>query len=332
MNSRPGFFFCVCPDPELSRRKIRELLGRFPPSSGGWEEAVFWAEEGLGDDFWQALTVQNLFGGAKAVILRGAEALPAESWRALSVALAKVPPTVWPFLCLEGAFDNKGPKLPAHVLKLKGYIFAREKGWVWESPGLNAARLKELTRDYFAARELRLAPGALEAIAAALPADACAAKLELDKIALAAQGKEINAESAGVIAHEPEIDVFSFLRDIEAQAKGGAGRGGADFLRAWRAVLVDQVSRDTMIFSFIGALLREARVLWQILFKEKVFLPDFILTEKRRLAQSLGLRGVAALWELALAAEQGIKSGERKEDQALEALTAGLIELFQGRA
>lgn len=336
MSVRPGFFFCICPDPELSRRKIREFLGRFPPSSGGWEEEVFWAEDGLGDDFWQALTVQNLFGGSKALILRGAEALPAESWRALSRALAKVPPTVWPFLCVEAAFDNKGAKLPAVVGKLKCYLFAREKNWLWESPGLNAAGLKELTRDYFASRGFELAPGALEAIAAALPYDASAAWLELEKIALATPDKKLEAESAAIIAHEPEIDVFSFLRNIEAQVRGSAARGAVtareDFLRAWRAVLVDQVSRDTMIFSFIGALLREARTLWQILFKEKVFLPDFILEEKRRLARSLGLRGVATLWDLALAAELGIKSGERKEDQALEALTAGLIELFQGKA
>ena len=62
MSTRPGFYFCVCPDPELSRQKIRGLLQTFPPPSGSWQEAVFWAEDGLGDDFWQALTVQNLFG------------------------------------------------------------------------------------------------------------------------------------------------------------------------------------------------------------------------------------------------------------------------------
>ena len=332
MSARPGFYFCICPDPELSRQKIRGLLNGFPPSVGAWKELVFWGEDGLGDEFWQALTVQNLFGEHRAVILRGAQALLADDWRALSRALATVPPTVWPFLCLETAFDGKGPKLPAHVTKLKCRAFAVEKGWVWESPGLNAAGLKDLVRGYCAAQGLTLAPGSLEAIAAALPPDALGARLELEKIALAAPDKTITPESAAIIAHEPDIDVFAFLRAIEAQAKGAAAgeRGGNDFLQVWRAVLVDEVSKETMLFPFVGALVREARVLWQILFKEKVFIPNYALAEKQKLARTLGLRGVAALLDLALAAEWGIKSGERKEEQALEALTAGLIDLFQG--
>lgn len=332
-SARPGFYFCICPDPELSRQKIRGLLDRFPPSSGQWKEAVFWGEDGLGDEFWQALTVQNLFGEHRAVILRGAQALLADDWRALSRALATVPPTVWPFLCLEVAFDGKGPKLPAHVAKLKCRAFAVEKGWTWESSGLNATGLKDLVRDYCAAQGLNLAPGSLEALAAALPPDALAARLELEKIALAVPDKNITPESAAIIAHEPEIDVFAFLRAIEAQAKGASAgtRGGGDFLQVWRAVLVDEVSKETMLFPFVGALVREARVLWQILFKEKVFIPNYVLSEKQKLARTLGLRGVAALWDLALTAERGIKSGERKEEQALEALTAGLMDLFQGR-
>ena len=165
-----------------------------------------------------------------------------------------------------------------------------------------------------------------------MPPDALGARLELEKIALAAPDKTITPESAAIIAHEPDIDVFAFLRAIEAQAKGAAAgeRGGNDFLQVWRAVLVDEVSKETMLFPFVGALVREARVLWQILFKEKVFIPNYALAEKQKLARTLGLRGVAALWDLALAAEWGIKSGERKEEQALEALTAGLIDLFQG--
>ena len=331
MEARPGFYFCVCPDPELSRQKIRSLLTRFPPPSGQWKEVVFWGGDGLGDEFWQALRVQNLFGEHKALILREAQALLAEDWRALSRALATVPPTVWPFLCLEGAFDHKGPKLPAQVSKLKCRAFAVDKGWNWESAGLDAGGLKNMVRDYCAEHGLQLAPNSLEAIAAALPPDATAARLELEKIALAAPDNTLTPDSVAIIAHEPDIDVFAFLRAIEAQAKGGSRRGQTDFLQAWRAVLVDEVSKETMLFPFIGALVREARVLWQILFKEKVFIPGYALADKERLARALGVRGVAALWDLALTAERGIKSGERKEDQALEALTAGLIDLFQGR-
>ena len=332
MADRPGFFFCICPDPELCRDKVRGLLRQFPPPTGtAWEEHVFWGEDGLGEDFWKALGSQNLFGACKAVILRSAQALPADDWRTLSRALASVPYSTWPLICLEVAFDNKGAKIPAHAAKLRGLSFARDKGWVWESSGLNAAGLKALVRDYCAEQGLTADKETMDALAALLPADAGAARQELEKVFLAAADGVVTRDILQVVAHEPEIDVFAFLRALQTQA-GGTEAGRDDFLKAWRAVLLDQVSKDSLLFPFLGALIREARTLWQILFKEKVFIPNFVLGEKQRLARTLGVRGVAALWDLALTAERGIKSGERKEEQALEALTAGLIALFQARA
>ena len=331
MTDRPGFFLCICPDPELCRDKVRGLLRQFPPPSGKvWAEHVFWGEDGLGEDFWKALNSQNLFGDCQAVILRSAQLLSADDWRALSRALATVPPSTWPLICLEVAFDGKGAKIPAHVSKLKGLAFARSQGWVWESPGLNATGLKSLVRDYCAEQGLKADKETMDALAALLPADAGAARQELEKVFLASPDGVVSKDVLQVVAHEPEIDVFAFLRALQSQT-GSKGAGADDFLKAWRAVLLDQVSKDSLLFPFLGALVREARVLWQILFKEKVFVPAFVLGEKQRLARALGVRGVAALWELALTAERGIKSGERKEEQALEALTAGLLELFRSK-
>ena len=45
----------------------------------------------------------------------------------------------------------------------------------------------------------------------------------------------------------------------------------------------------------------------------------------------LGFAGVARLWEIALAAEKGIKTGERSPEQAFEMLTADLFRLFGHR-
>ena len=42
----------------------------------------------------------------------------------------------------------------------------------------------------------------------------------------------------------------------------------------------------------------------------------------------MGIRRLSELWELALEAEQGIKSGEVSEEQALERLIADLFSLF----
>jgi DNA polymerase-3 subunit delta len=48
------------------------------------------------------------------------------------------------------------------------------------------------------------------------------------------------------------------------------------------------------------------------------------------LAQSLGAARLARIWDLALQADKGIKSGERSPEQAFEILTAGLFLLFRG--
>lgn len=85
-----------------------------------------------------------------------------------------------------------------------------------------------------------------------------------------------------------------------------------------------------MLFYFLTMLVREARILWQLaLGEEKVVgAPPFALDRKRPLAQRMGPDRLAVIWDLALEAELGVKSGEHSPDQAFERLLAGMAELF----
>lgn len=337
---RPGFSFLVCPDSRLARLELQRLLKAHPaqnlPQAGqglpglqagrgnGWLEQVYWADEELPPAFWEDLTLQGMFSSAKAVILRQANLLPAESWKKLSAALGKANADTWPFLFMEVDFDRGSPKIPAHIQKLKCWEFAEKQGWVWSHGGLEQRSLPVFVRDEAKKRGLSFAPGTLEAIIPKLPLDATALLLELDKLELAAGisgdgDMVVGEEQAALLAHEPDMDIFAFIRAVQE---------GKNTAEVWRKLNRDELSGEGSVFSFLALLLREARILWQLLSGEPVNLPPSILPAKKRLAQHLGFNGLAQLWELAFEAERGIKSGERSPEQAHEALIAGLMRVF----
>jgi DNA polymerase-3 subunit delta len=89
-------------------------------------------------------------------------------------------------------------------------------------------------------------------------------------------------------------------------------------------------SQDTVL-PFLGLMLREARLLWQLASGEgeQVRLPPRVRQEKANMARKLGLVGLARIWTLLMEAETGIKSGQRTPDQAMEMLVSGLLPLFR---
>ncbi|MBQ4133400.1 MAG: DNA polymerase III subunit delta [Desulfovibrionaceae bacterium] len=336
--SRPGFLFCISPDSTLLKQHVELLAARFPPpggaalmppalssSSQGWNRKVFWGDSGLEDEFWDCLGVQNLFGGGTLVVLRNAQALPADTWKKLSKAMAQANPAVWPVLCLEVEFERGKPKIPAHITRLKAFDFAGKQGWVWQSPGLDARGLQSYIQAQSKKLGLDIPPALLSQLAAALPSNAAAVQLELEKLALLVQtegeNNQLKPEHLSLIRQQAEVDIYRVLRALQNN------RNSAE---VWAMAMASESgsSNDKMLFGFLGALVREARILWQILFSENVYIPAGALAEKQALAQKLGVRRLAELWELALEAEQGVKSGEVSEDQALERLLADLSLLF----
>ena len=86
----PGFFFCICPDAAFLREYMdRELLAPLFSADGDASRVdvqTFWADEGLDRRFWDALTLLSMDGRRRVLIVRGAQQLPADTWKKLSVS------------------------------------------------------------------------------------------------------------------------------------------------------------------------------------------------------------------------------------------------------
>jgi DNA polymerase-3 subunit delta len=320
---RPDVLFLVCPDGQLISRRIEAELGSAPE----YERRVYWGDDDppLPEGFWQDLTIQNLFATPKAVVLRRGHLLKVDDWDRIAGALAAKPSSVLPVFCLEGEWKKKAP-VPAALARRPLWKAAAKRGWVWEQPGLNRQTMGDFVRRWAGEQGLELAPGAQQALAGVLPCDARAASLELEKVDLAAgPGRRVTPQLADLVATDREMDFFAFT---DALSQGGNPRD------IWQRVLRDHLKqpKEQMLFPLLGSLAREARILGLILAGEeqRAKVHPFVVKKKTSLARRLGPRGVAALFDLCMAAEQGVKSGERRTDQALDKLVADLSRIYRG--
>lgn len=316
--TRPGFSFLVCPDAELLKRRMQALAAEADPQ-GRFQRRVFWGDEGLTPAFWEALTLQSLLGTPRMLVVRNAHTLPVQAWRDLSPQLARFHDQAWPVFCLEAEFDRGKPKIPAALEKQKFWALARDKKWIWQSAGLSDRELRSMVADWAKSLHLTLAPDALQAIVRALPLDASSVARELAKLELALEpGQAIGPKLAELISFSPDMEIFAFIDSLE--------RGNIPS-EAWRKTL--SLAGADQFFPFQAMVLREARILWQLLFQDgSVRLPREVHSFKANLARRLGPERLARIWDLAWEAEAGIKTGERNPEQALEMLVAGLMRTF----
>ncbi|MFP5240123.1 MAG: DNA polymerase III subunit delta [Acidobacteriota bacterium] len=320
MSQRPGFTFLVCPDPEMVKRRLEQLMAA---SGGGFARQVFWGDA---DDFdpawWQALSTVSLFAQPKAVVLRRAEGLGADFWEKLARPLSGFNEHAWPVICLEGPHDpKKGPSLPKGLAERPYWKVGQQKGWVWISPGLTEETLGPLLRQWAQSRNLRFGKGALSELTRLLPRNMAAASAELEKLELAAVDGEIGADLAGMNPVEAELDIFGFLKALEE---------GRDPAGVWRTVFGHQLSSDDgFLFQFLAILAREYRLMWQLLHEDpECKAHPYVRKLKTPMAGRLGTAGLAKMWDLAMEAECSVKSGRKSPDQALELLVAELHMLF----
>lgn len=318
--SRPGYMFLICPDAELLHARIDELKEQF--NAGDFEKKVYWADEELPSQFWDDLTLQTLFGSSKIVILRRAHTLKAAVWDAIDKTVATLSDSSFLFLCLEGKWERKGPPVPAVLKKRNCWKFADKKKWTWQSAGLDEKSISGFVGKWARANAINIEGPVMNALARALPRDARAARLELDKLELAAgPERKLLMEHIGLIAYNEEMDFFQFMRSMSE---------GGDAVEIWRRVLTNHSEKDSMIFMLTASLTREARALWMMLHGEEsaVRLPPFVKKQKQALARRLGPARITRLFDMVLEAELGIKTGQRKPEQALELLVASLTSLF----
>ena len=318
--SRPGYIFLTCPDAELLHGRIAEILDS--NNSSDFEKKVYWADDELPSTFWDDLTLQTLFGSSKAIILRRAHTLKVATWKMLDKALSALSSSSFLFLCLEGAWTKKSAPIPAVLKKQKCWQYAEKQNWVWQSAGLDEKSITGFINQWSARTSILMDNGVKQALTKALPKDARAAKLELDKLELAAgPEKKLLMDHLDMIAFSEDMNFFEFMN---AMSQGG------DTIEIWRRVLTNHMEKDSMIFMLTASLTREARNLWMMLHGEEssVGLPPFVKKQKKVLAQRLGPARIAKIFDIVLEAEIGIKTGSRRPEQALELLVAALTSLF----
>ncbi|MFP4480401.1 MAG: hypothetical protein ACLFOA_06005, partial [Desulfohalobiaceae bacterium] len=316
---RPGFMFLICPDAGLLRQ---ELHRRLQEDQGQWEKHIFWADEELPEKFWTTLTLDGLLPEGNAVVLRKADEVQASFWKELHPVLARFRSKIWPFFCLEKEWSKGKPPIPASLSKQKYWQLAQEKGWIWQSPGLSRAGLRQYLQSWAQAKGFRLQEQFVGMALQILPLDAVQLQSELQKLELLAwDRKELQPADLGQVSLQGSTDIFGFLQGLQSK--------GAE-LRVWQEVLRYQLQGNTdQIMLLLRLLLREARIMWQLLQGEKpsASLPVRIQEQKQVLARELGEAGLSRFWEILLQTETDIKSGSISQDQAWEILSSKLLRI-----
>ncbi len=318
---RPGFFFCICPDAALLREYVeRELLSPLTSASSLPPDVqTFWADEGLDRRFWDALTLLGMDGRNRALVVRGAQQLPADVWKKLSSALGTPRSGVLPVFCLEGPWEKGQPKLPAHVAKLRCLAFAESRKWVWRSAGIDVRSLRQYVQKQASGMGLRLAPDALNTLSEMLIPDASAIHGVLEQLYLASPDGAVDVALVRQMTEfTPEAVIFDVIRQLE--------NGNAKAV--WKTLLREGDGGESLLFPLLTLMAREARMLWQMNAGDKVFVPQFVENEKRRLASRVGFEGLCRLFSALEKAELSVKSGARQPLQAMEELVATLSLVF----
>lgn len=322
----PGFYFCLCPDASLSREHVAGLVAQLSGAHGQpYEQKTWWAEEGLDNRFWESLTLQGLTDTPRALLVRGAQVLPAETWKKLSAAMGTPRSGILPIFFLESAWEKGQAKLPAHVAKLKCMEFAEKRKWIWRSPGLTANTLRRHVQEKANALGLVFEGNALEDLCSVLALDAASVQGVLEQLSLAAvvdreSGvRHIDADLARqMTSHSPEVLIFDFIRYLQEGNRAAV----------WKTLLAEGDGGEAMLFPLLALLAREARTLWQIHAGEDVWLPQYLAGAKRALAMKVGKSGLSRIFSSIMEAEWAVKSGRRQPLQALEELVAELTLIF----
>ncbi len=317
---RPDFSIIICHDSFLLQKHIELLFSRLGEGKI-WQRHVFWGDEAIPPAFWEHLTLQSLFATSKALIVRNAQNIPAESLRLISEGIIKnSSKNVWPIICLEVPFDKGRPKLAPHIVKIPFFTIAQAQKSIEEVEGLHSGNLPKFIQETAKSANLNLTSHELQLLSGLLPLDAIQIHNEISKLALCKdeQGK-LTVKVEDVINHSHELGIFELLSSIQQKKDAPA---------VWRHILDDQLQGDNTVFSFNSILLREARQLWQIFTGESVYLPPSILQIKRNTAKKLGFAGIAKIWEYTRQADKSIKTGEANTGQAFETLTANIFSLF----
>ncbi len=322
--SRPGFYFCFCPDSNLLKRQINKIISQWNQEE--WEMVTLWSDDPeLEQRVWNSLNLPNMMGPSRAVVLRRCEDFKEEFWSGMSPALKGYKPGIWPFFCLEAPWKKNTPQVPAGLAKQRYYQIAKQKNWIWQFPGITRQNLPRYLQKRAKELNLTINSQVQEKLLWILPLDSHGIDQELDKLSLLApENGKIEMEHLAIVESKSHLDIFTLLQKVQQSQ---------NITQVWHKIFEDQQSGHESLFPFLGLLLREARILWHLASNEqdKVSLYPRVKQEKNALAKKLGQENISRLWSLILEAEMGVKSGTILPEQAMENLVANLFQLFGSR-
>lgn len=313
---RPGFSFLVCPDGELIRDELETMLAQYPPANGQWQKHVFWGDEEPDNKYWETLGRSDLFSAGKLVVVRNAQNWNAQIWKSISSALSHGQDNVWPVFCLEVEFEKGKFKIPAHIQKTRCLSFAEKKGWIWRNSSLaHAQNLQNYARKQASLLGLDFEKDAFDLFCASVMRDARAVKNELEKLALTTTDGKITPDNILIDPGNPETNAFACIKYIQS----------GEIALVWQEVAKGNASG--LLFSLVALLAREFRLFWAFCAGEDVHTYDE--ANKRKLAQGLGIGGIARGFRTLADAEWTVKSGNQTPEQALEFLCVEMTRIFK---
>ena len=293
--------YLVSGDEPLLVGEAADAIRGAARQAGYADRSVFFVDRSFSwDDLRQASQSLSLFAERRLFELRMPSGKPDKGAQQLIDLAARPPPDL---ICLVicNRIDKKAGEAP--------WVRAFEKHGVWVPvwpvetealPGWLRARAKLLNAE--------IEPEAAQLIVERVEGNLLAAKQELDKLSLLAEGKPISAELVlRSVADSARYDVFQLA---EAAAAGDAARA----LR----VLLGLKSEGVEPTLILWALVRELRGLWQA--KERNRLRSSARSSAWNLAATPGPRALARLNQLPLA---GLLKQAGQADRVIKGLAAG---------
>ncbi len=317
------FCFIITEDSSLLLQRVQELADEFyAKQKGKASRHVYWGNDGLSADFWQKLTIQNLFPQADFFLIRNAEKLDTETWKKLTEHIGTLRDDAFILIALENAWEKGKPKIPVLISGQKCYCFAEKKSWLIKIAALTEQTKPAYVKKGMQARGLNASSALFEKLVNILGLNAAGIDNSLDQLAFACEDsekKEIKEEYLEILSPaSAEVLLFDYLGYIENN----------NTIKLWEKLLLDAKAED-VLFGFIALMTREARQLWQLLSSDKVSIPPFFVAKKTAMAKKMGKMKILQIFLLCREAEWGLKSGRKNEMQAMEELLVGLSLLYR---
>ncbi len=316
------------PDSTLLKKRMQELAQSFYEGKNiKQKERIFWADEGLGSDFWEAFSSSalSLEPQCDFIVLRKADEMNAESWKKISDALANLREDAFVVLCIETEWENYfgklSLKLPLYITNQLCYAYAEKKGWLEKLKPHSIETFRSYIQSGIKKRSLTCEKEIVDILVTILPHNSSSAENALDQLALGVDNMHITKEDLSYIAlNLDDLNAFSYIEKLETQKS----------FDIWRDVLHDKNRAKVNYFAFISALTKQARQMWQILSNETPLeLKVYPLQLRTNIAQRLGKKRVAYLFLLLREAEFSVKSGKKDIFQAMEELVQDLSALYK---